>query len=151
MLDGDEPLPEARPIRARRPRRAPALASAPADERFVPLELPGHASPAALSAASDDMDVDELTAAFPGLAHQAGLTRDDVGDDDGTHAAISEEDLLLERRLVDLPPETAEAVRAAARATTEAERQAVLDAASEDEDAPINRGVLLKFLSSIKS
>ena len=40
---------------------------------------------------------------------------------------------------------------AAARATTEEDRDAALAEASEDDGEPINRGLLLKFLSSVKS
>jgi hypothetical protein len=60
----------------------------------------------------------------------------------------------LAAQLANLSPRAAEAVRAAAAATTEDEREAALDraelAAAEDDDS-VNRGLLLKFLSSVKT
>ena len=54
------------------------------------------------------------------------------------------------RQLAMLSPRAAQAVAAAAAADTDAEREAALDAV-DDGDEPINRGLLLKFLSSVKS
>jgi predicted transcriptional regulator len=54
------------------------------------------------------------------------------------------------RQLAMLSPRAAQAVAAAAAADTEDERDAHLDAL-DDGDEPINRGLLLKFLSSVKS
>ena len=142
-----EALPTARPLRARRSRSTTAGDDGPHDpERFVPLDLPHMAtSPAASRAAADDDAgetdepglVDDLAAAFPGLANRS--------------AALSPEDEELARQLATLSPRAAQAVRAAAEAGTDEERDAALDAAEEGEDAPINRGLLLKFLSSVKS
>ena len=42
-------------------------------------------------------------------------------------------------------------MRAAAVAATDEERDAALDEAAEETDGSINRGLLLKFLSSVKS
>jgi hypothetical protein len=55
------------------------------------------------------------------------------------------------RQLASLSPKAAKAVAAAAKAATQEERDAALDAASDEDDEPINRGLLLKFLSSVKS
>ena len=56
----------------------------------------------------------------------------------------------IARQLAMLSPRAAQAVRAAAAAETEAEREAALDAVDEGDDT-INRGLLLKFLSTVKS
>jgi len=54
------------------------------------------------------------------------------------------------RQLAMLSPRAAQAVAAAAAADSDLERDAHLDAL-DDGDEPINRGLLLKFLSSVKS
>jgi hypothetical protein len=136
-------LPPARPIRARRSKApAPAEDGPREPERFVPLELPGHSAPPRSfdepeADADADAAVDDLAAAFPGLANRT--------------APPTPEDEELARQLATLSPRAADAVRAAAEAGTDEERDAALDAAEESEDAPINRGLLLKFLSSVKS
>lgn len=56
----------------------------------------------------------------------------------------------MARQLANLSPKAAKAVAAAARANTEAERDAAL-AAVEAEDDSVNRGLLLKFLGSVDS
>jgi hypothetical protein len=56
----------------------------------------------------------------------------------------------IARQLAMLSPRAAEAVRAAAAAETDAERDAALDAVDDGDDT-INRGLLLKFLSTVKS
>jgi hypothetical protein len=142
--DADAPLPTARPLRARRPKSTPPPTSSE-PETFVPLELPGQGRPASYdpieaepeSAADALADVDELAAAFPGLANRVA---------DGTS-----EDEELARQLAMLSPRAAEAVRAAAEATTDEARDLALAEVDEDEGQPINRGLLLKFLSSVKS
>jgi hypothetical protein len=63
-------------------------------------------------------------------------------DDDPADAAE------IARQLANLSPKAAKAVAAAAKATTEEEREAAL-ADVDDEDEPINRGLLLKFLGSV--
>jgi hypothetical protein len=54
----------------------------------------------------------------------------------------------MARQLANLSPKAAKAVAAAARASTDAERDAAL-AAVEAEDDTVNRGLLLKFLGSV--
>ena len=81
--------------------------------------------------------VDDLAAAFPGLANR-------VLDQ-------SPEDEELARQLATLSPRAADAVRAAAEAATDEERDAALDEVDRRGRRPINRGMLLKFLSSVKS
>lgn len=142
---GFEALPVAKPLRNRRPRGPKVLDEGPREpERFVPLELPGHQRPAPVAdpepeAEADEMEpaVDDLAAAFPGLANRV--------------ASPSPEEEELARQLAMLSPRAAEAVRAAAEAGSDEERDAALAEAEAGEDGPINRGLLLKFLSSVKS
>jgi hypothetical protein len=54
------------------------------------------------------------------------------------------------QQLASLSPKAAQAVAAAAKAATVEERDAALDE-MDDDDEPVNRGLLLKFLSSVKS
>jgi hypothetical protein len=56
----------------------------------------------------------------------------------------------IARQLANLSPRAAKAVAAAAKATTEEERDAAL-AAIEAEDDTVNRGLLLRFLGSVDS
>ena len=72
----------------------------------------------------------------------------DEMDDDGD--AMGEADEVA-RQLASLSPKAARAVAAAAKATDGPTREAALAEATDDEDEPINRGLLLKFLSSVKS
>jgi hypothetical protein len=55
------------------------------------------------------------------------------------------------RQLASLSPRAARAVAAAAKADTMEEREAALADVTGDDDEPINRGLLLKFLSSVRS
>ena len=72
----------------------------------------------------------------------------------GASAEESESDDLnpaeMARQLANLSPKAAKAVAAAAKASTDAERDAAL-AAVEAEDDTVNRGLLLKFLGSVDS
>lgn len=54
----------------------------------------------------------------------------------------------IARQLANLSPKAAKAVAAAAKATTQEEREAAL-AEVDDEDDPINRDLLIKFLGSV--
>ncbi|HEY5154982.1 MAG TPA: DUF4388 domain-containing protein [Acidimicrobiales bacterium] len=65
-----------------------------------------------------------------------------VIDDEPTDAAE------IARQLANLSPKAAKAVAAAAKATTQEEREAALAEVDDDEE-PINRGLLLKFLGSV--
>lgn len=142
----DAPLPVARPLRARRARHELSSEDPAPAHRFVPLDLPGQGPAVTYDPieAIDDGDPDEaefglddLAAAFPGLANRVA---------DPTH-----DDEELARQLATLSPRAADAVRAAAEASTDEERDAALDEAEADAEEPINRGLLLKFLSSVKS
>lgn len=76
--------------------------------------------------------------------------------DEPVEAAIDESDLddlnpaEMARQLSNLSPKAAKAVAAAAKASTDVEREAAL-AAVEAEDETFNRGLLLKFLGSVDS
>ena len=136
MADGGDGLPMARPIKARRPK--PRLLEASDEpERFVPLDLPGHQSPASVASAGSESELDDLTAAFPGLASRGSLSAD--------------EDAEVSEQLAALSPEAAEAVLAASEEPDDDAVATALDEAVEGEEAPINRGLLLKFLGSAKS
>ena len=65
-----------------------------------------------------------------------------TSDDDPADAAE------IARQLANLSPKAAKAVAAAAKATTQEEREAALAEVDDDEE-PINRGLLLKFLGSV--
>ena len=65
-------------------------------------------------------------------------------DDTGDAAEVA-------RQLANLSPKAALAVAAAARATTVEEREAALAEVTAEGDEPINRGLLLKFLSSVQT
>ncbi len=52
--------------------------------------------------------------------------------------------------LPNLTPQAARAIAAAAQASTEAERDAALAMATGPDDEPLDRDLLLRFLSSVK-
>jgi hypothetical protein len=122
-----------------RARRAKATSSAPAEpESFVPLDLPGIGG-------TPSYDKPERTAVdAPTRADDPAVTRAN-----GT-AVTDEDEQELAKQLATLSPRAANAIRAAAEATTDEERDAALDEA-DGEDGELNRGLLLKFLSSVKS
>jgi hypothetical protein len=67
-----------------------------------------------------------------------------AGDADPSDAAE------IARQLANLSPKAAKAVAAAAKATTPEERERAL-AEVDDEEDPINRDLLIKFLGSVNS
>ncbi|MEM7142658.1 MAG: DUF4388 domain-containing protein [Actinomycetota bacterium] len=99
-------------------------------------------------ASTDDDAIDPLLS--------AGDPLDGAGEDifAGAPAPVDGDDELdpaeMARQLANLSPKAAKAVAAAAKATTDAERDAAL-AAVEAEDDSVNRGLLLKFLGSVDS
>jgi len=117
----------------------------PEPERDVPLltvvEPDGPVSDTSFS--SDRFDPQALVIEPPSFggetapAEQPGTTDDDPAD----AAEIA-------RQLANLSPKAAKAVAAAAKATTQEEREAALAEVDDDEE-PINRGLLLKFLGSV--
>jgi hypothetical protein len=140
-----EAPPEAKPSTGPRARRAKGSAAPAEPESFVPLDLPGTGSASSYDSVDEPDhpagEGDDLAAAFPGLANRS------------TSTPLSDEEIENEeiaKQLATLSPRAASAIRAAAEATTDEEREAALDAV-DDEDQPLNRGLLLKFLSSVKS
>ena len=66
----------------------------------------------------------------------------------GKETEDDDDDLL--RALGNLTPQAARAIAAAAQATTDAERDAALDQAIAANHEPLDRGLLMRFLSSVK-
>jgi hypothetical protein len=91
----------------------------------------GSAMPRSANAGGDTTMLDEVEADFDEL--------EDLDDDDPAEIA---------NQLANLSPRAAKAVAAAAKATTDEERDAAL-AMIEAEDSGLNRGMLLKFLGSV--
>jgi hypothetical protein len=87
---------------------------------------------------------DEETSEPEPVADVVSVVEADITSDDPIEADE------VAKQLASLSPKAARAVAAAARAATDEERDAALAEADED-DEPINRGLLLKFLSSVKS
>ena len=140
--DDDAPFPGPRARRAR-PKR---LAARGADEDvFVPLDLSALHQPGSYDGPEEGEQGEateaDLAAAFPGLAGH-GVSAPADADADSEEVA---------RQLANLSPRAAEAVRAAAAAATDDEREAALAEADDAQEEPLNRGLLLKFLSSVKS
>lgn len=107
-------------------------------------------------ASSDDLAMEPAPMSFDAEpAAMNGMAEPDAGGMFGaaTEAEAEAEDLNpaeMARQLANLSPKAAKAVAAAAKASTEAEREAAL-AAVEAEDGSVNRGLLLKFLGSVDS
>jgi hypothetical protein len=83
---------------------------------------------------------------IPGLPTLGGW--DDVEPDDDTVVDQPSGDVSVE--LGPLTPRAARAIAAAAQASNEAEREAAIQQAIEANDQPLDRGVLLRFLSSVR-
>ena len=107
--------------------------------------------PIDLSRTTDDI--------FAGVEHNHRHDPETISrfaSDELAAAATDESDLddlnpaEMARQLANLSPKAAKAVAAAAKASTDVERDAAL-AAVEAEDATFNRGLLLKFLGSVDS
>ncbi|MEO6317551.1 MAG: DUF4388 domain-containing protein [Acidimicrobiales bacterium] len=128
-----------------RARRAKGAAAPVEPEAFVPLDLPGQSHGASYDPVDDApsevpaTEVDDFAAAFPGLAGRSAEPDD------------QEEAEEVATQLASLSPRAASAIRAAAEAETGEEGEATLDAYLDGEEPPLNRGLLLKFLSSVKS
>ncbi|MEM8708436.1 MAG: hypothetical protein AAGE98_18365, partial [Actinomycetota bacterium] len=145
VLEADEPEPEPEiepePVMEADPVVEPAMdIDGPGDEPIVddtPSTVP---SLAALSA-SDEAMANGHSDNGAGLFADAGPA--DANGEDLNPAEMA-------RQLANLSPKAAKAVAAAAKASTEAERDAAL-AAVEAEDGSVNRGLLLKFLGSVDS
>jgi hypothetical protein len=144
------PMADPQSARAELDALAASLAAEPAaaatdPDVFVPLDLSHLGSPSKAPAPASGAVVDEAPEAmFPGLAAQAATLAEATDD-----IEMGPDELV--KQLATLSPRAAKAVQAAAAATTDEERDAVLAAVEADEDEPLNRGLLLKFLSSVRS
>lgn len=107
----------------------------------------------------EPFDPNGLVIEEPGAPSSADLSSAPVHDEPAprpapTPSASSEADPTdaaeIARQLANLSPKAAKAVAAAAKATTQEEREAALAEVDETED-PINRELLLKFLGSVNS
>ena len=112
-------------------------------------------SPGLASLETDGESVDPLLPAGDALEQLSGEARPasdglfdarPPDDDSGQELDAAE----MARQLANLSPKAAKAVAAAAKASTQAEREAAL-AAVEAEDDRVNRGLLLKFLGSVET
>ena len=137
----------------------PSFSSDDSDEEAEDPDAPRHeVEPSLAALSSNDDSVDPLLPAGDPLEELSTFDEDDaeVSEDifAGAPAPVDGDDELdpaeMARQLANLSPKAAKAVAAAAKATTEAERDAAL-AAVEAEDDSVNRGLLLKFLGSVDS
>lgn len=133
-----------------------ALDDAPSFGSDDETSFDGSTEPSLAALSSTDDAVDPLLSAGDPL-DEFSTDTDDAGSEDifaGAPAPIDGDDELdpaeMARQLANLSPKAAKAVAAAAKATTDAERDAAL-AAVEAEDDSVNRGLLLKFLGSVDS
>ena len=122
------------------------VALAPEPEREAPLltVVDTPEAPAVDSSFSNDrFDPQALVIEPPSFGGDAAESAPESAmDDDPADAAE------IARQLANLSPKAAKAVAAAAKATTQEEREAALAEVDDDEE-PINRGLLLKFLGSV--
>jgi hypothetical protein len=134
--------------------------TAPVYERTVPAYEPpveeAVESPAPMPAFEEPVSYADLAPVVPPPVPEPMPSFDGPVDDPGLPADLyapapdpAEADEIA-RQLAMLSPRAAEAVAAAATAGSDAERHAALDAVDDDGE-PVNRGLLLKFLSSVKS
>ena len=141
-----EQAPPAPPVA---PRSAPAPAPAPVeDERAVFARIGEPVGPMP----AEEPIVDVSTGATGGTGAPLGI------DIPGSPASwepqmakgTEDDDDDLLRALGNLTPQAARAIAAAAQATTDAERDAALDQAIAANHEPLDRGLLMRFLSSVK-
>jgi hypothetical protein len=125
-------------------RDPPAPAPAPEPEPALELDVEWDAQPEAV--AFDDEPVVALDDEIPSWA-ASSLEYDDDPVADAQEAA--DRDPSYERELAVLSPRAAAAVQAV-DGITDADRRAAAEEAIGDDADSINRGLLLKFLSSVK-
>ena len=140
------PTPPAPPVA---PRSAPAPAE---DERAVFARIGEPAGP--MPAEEPIVDVSTGAVSPGAVSIGAPLGIDIPGSPApwepqmGKDTEDDDDDLL--RALGNLTPQAARAIAAAAQATTDAERDAALDQAIAANHEPLDRGLLMRFLSSVK-
>lgn len=129
------------------PRSAPTLASVPTYEAPPEPEPLGDPGPAFETPVDEPFDPSALVVEDPapdagfGSGFDAPVDAKPIDQSDATEIA---------RQLANLSPKAAKAVAAAAKASTVEEREALL-AEVDDEEDPINRDLLIKFLGSVNS
>ncbi len=137
------PAPPAPPVA---PRSAPAPAE---DERAVFARIGEPVGPMQ----AEEPIVDVSTGATGAVSTGAPLGIEIPGSpatwQPQTGKDTEDDDDLL-RALGNLTPQAARAIAAAAQATTDAERDAALDQAIAANHEPLDRGLLMRFLSSVK-
>lgn len=150
------------------PADAPVTAPAPEPEPFEPIAVdePTDAAPLSVvpevdAPADGDLgfepfDMGDLViedvAPLPESSLLADLPADEpvVAPAPAASGAPPADATEIARQLANLSPKAAKAVAAAAKATTDEEREAALEAL-DDEDTSLNRDLLLKFLGSVNS
>jgi hypothetical protein len=133
----------------------PAGQPAPAGKRLDPTERTAAkppAKPAVPAAGRPAAARPAASVARPAAGRpESGTTAPASRDSGETPAVPAVEDPELARQLADLGPVAAAAVVAAADAETPEEAEAALDGIQGDDGEPLNRGMLLKFLSSVRT
>lgn len=134
------------------PAPAPApVAAAPAVEVEEVLAEPGTVPPPPAEAATETFDPGALVIDEPPIPSTADIASSSVAEAAPSAEVPDASDAAeIARQLANLSPKAAKAVAAAAKAATPEEREAALAEVDEDED-PINRDLLLKFLGSVSS
>ena len=142
-----EPLPA--------PEAAPEL-SAPASTSgggALGIDIPGYQdlAPAVYIEKEPDQQVVPSTRAQNGT-WAARVRAEDAAQHEAAQHEIAEpiEDIDPMLELPNLTPQAARAIAAAAQASTDAERDAALAMATGPDDEPLDRDLLLRFLSSVK-
>ncbi|MEY2432982.1 MAG: resuscitation-promoting factor RpfA [Acidimicrobiaceae bacterium] len=143
------PMPAPKPAEAFASLDGFAEPETPADDEAVAgsgatwdpfsIEIPGVDSLVPIAAEPDTEPAPEFAAVDVVSVVEAGESDEELPDADD-----------VAQQLASLSPKAAQAVAAAAKAATVEERDAALDE-MDDDDEPVNRGLLLKFLSSVKS
>jgi hypothetical protein len=147
-MDSDESEAIAEPLLAEMD--SPALAATDDDVSATGEDDHSHdpnTVPSLASLEPSEGSIDPLLPAADPLTSGGDLFVGTIADEADTDDLNPAE---MARQLANLSPKAAKAVAAAAKASTDAERDAAL-AAVEAEDDTVNRGLLLKFLGSVDS
>jgi hypothetical protein len=147
-------VPEPEPVYEPEPRSEPEPQPAPASTSgggALGIDIPGFQdlAPAVYIEKESEPQVVPSTRAQNGT--WAARVRAEDAAQHGEYSAPeppAESDPMLE--LPNLTPQAARAIAAAAQASTEAERDAALAMATGPNDEPLDRDLLLRFLSSVK-
>lgn len=135
-------MPPAPPVT---PRSAPAPEE---DSRSVFARIGEPVGPAPSLSEESEPVVDVSTGATLGIDIPGSPAIGPWEPSMGKNTSDDDDDLL--RALGNLTPQAARAIAAAAQATTDEERDAALDQAIAANHEPLDRGLLMRFLSSVK-